>query len=73
VSGAQGFPPGAKVYVDGELVVSVHQYWPEGSTSLLSPHYTVVFPGVDRGEYVRVSVKRIGVRKKNAREPSSSG
>jgi hypothetical protein len=56
-------PVGAKAYVDGRDLVTIAQVFPEGSTSLLAPHYCVRFEGGDGGQ-VKVSLKRVGVVKK---------
>jgi len=57
------FPVGARVYVDGRDEAIVAQVFPEGSSSLMGPHYCVRFKGGDGGQ-VKVSMKRVGVVKK---------
>lgn len=59
------FSPGAKVYVDGRDVAIVRQAFPEGSSSLMAPHYLVDF--VDGDKLVKVPWVRIGVKKAKAR------
>ena len=56
-----GFPPGARVLVDGRDEVIVRQFFPTGSTGHMFPHYIVSFIGGDRN--VAISVKRIGVER----------
>jgi hypothetical protein len=60
------FPVGARVYVDGEQLATIAQVFPEGSSSLMGPHYCVRFDGGDGGQ-VKVSMKRIGVVKKGSK------
>lgn len=59
-AGAKVFPVGAIVLVDGRDKARVTQVFPEGSTSLMAPHYVVDFIGGDRS--VKVNMKRVGVR-----------
>jgi hypothetical protein len=54
-----GFPIGARVLVDGEVQAIVKQFFPEGSSSYLFPHYKLDFVGGDKN--VAVSIKRVGV------------
>jgi|WetSurMetagenome_2_1015567.scaffolds.fasta_scaffold31626_8 hypothetical protein len=54
------FPVGARVYVDGRDEATIAQVFPEGSTSLMGPHYCVRFKG-GGNEQVKVSMKRVGV------------
>lgn len=54
------FPVGARVYVDGRDLATIAQVFPEGSSSLMGPHYCVRFDGGDGGQ-VKVSMKRVGV------------
>jgi hypothetical protein len=54
------FPPGAKVYVDGRIEVTVVRAFPEGSTSYLFPHYRLR----EGTETYVVSMDRVGVEKK---------
>ena len=54
------FPVGARVYVDGRDEAVIAQVFPEGSTSLMAPHYCVRFKG-GGGAQVKVSMKRVGV------------
>jgi hypothetical protein len=54
------FPNGAQVYVDGRDLARVKTAFPEGSSSLMAPHYIVDFEGGDKN--VKVSMKRIGVK-----------
>ena len=54
------FPVGARVYIDGRDVATIAQVFPEGSTSLMAPHYCVRFEG-GGDEQVKVSMKRVGV------------
>ncbi len=56
-----GFPVGAHVLVDKRDRAIVKQYFPEGSSSFLFPHYKVDLVGGDRN--VCVHVNRVGVRK----------
>jgi hypothetical protein len=58
------FPVGARVYVDGRDLATIAQSFPEGSTSLMAPHYCVRFDG-GGNEQVKVSMKRVGVVKKD--------
>jgi hypothetical protein len=59
-----GFPPGAKVYIDGRDIAFVRGYWPKGSTSYAFPHYTVNMQHDLR--QTAVAVARVGVvRRKN--------
>lgn len=60
---AKTFPIGARVYVDGRDEAFIAQVFPEGSSSLRSPHYCVRFKG-GADEQVKVSMKRVGVEKK---------
>lgn len=53
------FPVGALVVVDGKWLATVSQAFPEGSTSLLFPHYTVKFAGAGPGQ-VAVHWDRVG-------------
>lgn len=55
----KGFPVGARVLVDGRDEVLVSQFFPEGSSSFMWPHYKVNFVGGDKN--VMVSVNRVGV------------
>ena len=59
---AAGFPVGARVLVDGKVQAIVKQYFPEGSSSFMFPHYKLDFVGGDRN--VAVNVSRVGVGKK---------
>ena len=43
-------PVGARAYVDGRDLVTIAQVFPEGSTSLMAPHYCVRFDGGDGGQ-----------------------
>ncbi len=58
------FPIGARVLVDGRDEAIVAQVFPEGSTSLLAPHYCVRFVGGPAHEQVKVSMNRVGVDRK---------
>lgn len=58
-----GFPAGAKVYVDGNALATVVQYWPEGSAQQTGAHYTVRYLG-DNG-IVRVKPCRVGIKRKH--------
>jgi len=64
---ARVFPPGAKVYVDGQHLAKVLQAFPEGSTSYLFPHYKVRMGDGRWGEESAVSMDRVGVDKKAPR------
>jgi DNA polymerase III sliding clamp (beta) subunit (PCNA family) len=63
------FPIGAKVLVDGQDEAIVRQAFPEGSHSLLGPHYVVRI--VDGGEIQKVPMSRVGVERKRAPKPAS--
>jgi hypothetical protein len=54
-----GFPPGARVLIDGEVEALVSQHFPEGSSSHWFPHY--VLNVIDGDSGVAVSTKRVGV------------
>ena len=54
------FPIGARVLVDGRDEAIVAQVFPDGSTSLLAPHYCVRFVGGPPNEQVKVSMNRVG-------------
>lgn len=56
------FPIGARILVDGEVEAIVKQFFPEGSSSYLFPHYKLDFVDGDRN--VAVSMKRVGVERK---------
>lgn len=56
----KGFPIGARVLVDGRDQAIVKQFFPEGSSSFLYPHYKLDFVGGDLN--VAVTVKRVGVK-----------
>ena len=60
IAAAKVFPVGAIVLVDGRDKARVTQAFPEGSTSLLAPHYVVDFVGGDKN--VKVNMKRVGVK-----------
>jgi hypothetical protein len=55
----RGFPVGAKVFVDGKDKAVVKQYFPEGSSSFLFPHYKLDY--VDGDKNVAVNSKRVSV------------
>ena len=61
-SGSRTFPVGARVLIDGLDEAVVAQVFPEGSSSLLAPHYKVRFVGGRPGEQVAVAMSRVGVR-----------
>lgn len=61
---SNGFPVGAKVYVDGRDLATVRAYFPQGSTSFAFPHYKVDIVAGDKN--VAVNVKRVGVEKKKS-------
>jgi hypothetical protein len=54
-----GFPPGARVLVDGRDVAIVRQHFPQGSSSYGFAHYKVDMVDGDRN--VAVAIKRLGV------------
>ncbi len=54
------FPPGARVLVDGRDAAIVRDFFPDGSSSYLFPHYKLDFIGGDRN--VVVNPKRVGIR-----------
>lgn len=56
------FPIGALVLVDGRHEARVVESFPEGSTSLLGPHFLLAFVG-GGAERVKVSASRVGVRR----------
>ena len=56
-----GFPPGARVLVDGRDEAFVQSFWPEGSSSALFPHYKLRFVFGDQN--VAVAIKRVSVRR----------
>ena len=56
-------PVGARAYVNGRDDCVIVQVFPEGSTSLMSPHYCVRFIG-GGSEQVKVSMDHVGVVKK---------
>jgi hypothetical protein len=57
------FPVGARVYVDGDAdqQAIVSQVFPEGSTSLLYPHYVLRPVGGTHDEKFSVKLDRVGV------------
>lgn len=54
------------MYVDGRDEAIIAQVFPEGSTSLMAPHYCVRFKGGDGGQ-VKVSMTRVGVVRKGSK------
>lgn len=56
------FPVGARVYIDGRTEAIVAQVFPQGSTSLASPHYCVRFAGTSRAQ-LKVGMSRVGIVK----------
>lgn len=58
----RGFPPGARVLADGRDEVRVRQFFPDGLSSYMFPHYKVDYIGGDKN--VAISVSRIGVDRK---------
>lgn len=58
----KGFPIGARVLVDGRDEAIVKQFFPEGSSSFLWPHYKLDFVGGDFN--VVVSPARVGVERR---------
>jgi hypothetical protein len=54
-----GFPPGARVYIDGETIAKVREFYPGGSTAFMFPHYRLDVVGGDRN--VAIAVSRVGV------------
>jgi hypothetical protein len=56
------FPHGAKVLIDGEVLATVKQCFPEGSSSYLFPHYKVDV--IDGDKNMAVSMSRISVTPK---------
>ena len=55
----QGFPPGARVLIDGRDEAIVRDYYPTGSTSYAFDHYKVDVVDGDRN--VAIASKRVGV------------
>lgn len=53
------FPIGARVLVDGNAEAFIAQAFPDGSTSILAPHYKVRFKGGPPGEQVAVRWDRV--------------
>lgn len=54
------FPRGAQVYIDGRDLARIRDVFPEGSSSLMGPHYLVNFENGDQN--VKVAMSRVGVK-----------
>lgn len=62
--GCPGYPPGARVLIDGEVEAIVRDWWPEGSSSYFFPHYTLrVVNGGPLDSAVHVS--RVGIKRRD--------
>lgn len=53
----------------GAVQVRVHEYWPEGNTTLAFPHYVVAY--LSGGERFRVAENRLTLPKTKAKKKAS--